>query len=97
MISILHEGKTVIYQHGDVKGSSAVEFFCREILISGDVKISFYHKNLQTLMFSVDFNMSYEKIDTSRNAIRFKLSELDIPEGNGKNFSKGEEVSCCFS
>jgi uncharacterized protein YneR len=89
IISILHEGKTVIFQHEDIKGSSAVEFFCREILITGDVKISFYHKNAGTLMFSVDFNMTYEKIDVNKNAIRFKLNELDVPEGNAKNFAKG--------
>eukprot|EP01127_Copromyxa_protea_P009768 TRINITY_DN2323_c0_g1_i1.p1 TRINITY_DN2323_c0_g1~~TRINITY_DN2323_c0_g1_i1.p1 ORF type:complete len:1850 (-),score=340.01 TRINITY_DN2323_c0_g1_i1:35-5485(-) len=63
----------------DLKGKTetdTVEFFTRELRVTGDIKIEFFHTTTTRRMFSLAFNVNLEDFDC-RNRIVFKKAELD--------------------
>lgn len=60
------------------------------MLVAGDVKIDFYHKDLNTHMFSFSFNTSLETIPSTGGVkkIVLPLADLDAEKAK-KHFTKG--------
>eukprot|EP01126_Amoeba_proteus_P003399 TRINITY_DN11125_c0_g1_i1.p1 TRINITY_DN11125_c0_g1~~TRINITY_DN11125_c0_g1_i1.p1 ORF type:complete len:846 (-),score=170.32 TRINITY_DN11125_c0_g1_i1:30-2567(-) len=78
LFSICQHGKE-IYFSKKLKGRTGnkfVEFFCDDLLVSGDIQIIFYHRSLTTLMFSVCLNTQYEQLGED-NKFVFNKSQLD--------------------
>jgi hypothetical protein len=53
-----------------------VEFFTRELRVTGDVRIEFFHSTTTQRMFSLAFNVLFENSD-ARNRLVFKKSDLE--------------------
>eukprot|EP01125_Pyxidicula_operculata_P003837 TRINITY_DN1526_c0_g2_i6.p1 TRINITY_DN1526_c0_g2~~TRINITY_DN1526_c0_g2_i6.p1 ORF type:complete len:1660 (-),score=387.66 TRINITY_DN1526_c0_g2_i6:980-5959(-) len=76
--AILQNGKKIFFSKKlkGKTGKSSAEFFCRDILISGDVKIEFYHKSYEKKMFSLNINTSFEILPPDQKLV-FNKVELD--------------------
>jgi len=75
---VRHGGKKIIFAK-KLKGKKdrdTADFFTRNISVTGDVKIEFYHKNASNKMLSLSLNTMFLKFD-SQNRVILAKHELD--------------------
>eukprot|EP01127_Copromyxa_protea_P002448 TRINITY_DN1232_c1_g1_i3.p1 TRINITY_DN1232_c1_g1~~TRINITY_DN1232_c1_g1_i3.p1 ORF type:complete len:1723 (-),score=480.39 TRINITY_DN1232_c1_g1_i3:45-4628(-) len=93
------QGGKALYFSKKLYGKSGskhdIELFCRDILLTEDVTITFYHKGLSTKMFSVSFNLQYEKTNPDGSLV-FDKGELDGAHDDKKHFKAGFHIRLFF-
>uniref|UniRef100_A0A6B2KWA5 Uncharacterized protein n=1 Tax=Arcella intermedia TaxID=1963864 RepID=A0A6B2KWA5_9EUKA len=75
--SIEQNGKNIFFSkklHA-MKKESEIDLFCRDLQVTGDITIRFYHKKTTHPMFSLSFNPNLEEITNEK--IVFHKAELD--------------------
>lgn len=84
--SIKHAGKQIYFSKKlKSKTNSVPQFFCRDLVVAGDVNITFYHRNNKKVMFHFAFNTSFEDIEAS--SIDFARREMEKACSDTKRFS----------
>eukprot|EP01127_Copromyxa_protea_P024032 TRINITY_DN928_c0_g1_i1.p1 TRINITY_DN928_c0_g1~~TRINITY_DN928_c0_g1_i1.p1 ORF type:complete len:986 (-),score=153.12 TRINITY_DN928_c0_g1_i1:97-3054(-) len=97
LFSVKQHGKE-LYFSKKLKGKSgkkSVEFFCDDIVVSGDIQVTFYHRSLATKIFNVSFSTVYEKL-SSDNKLVFAKLQLDKGVKDKKHMSEDFQVEFYF-